>query len=76
MARYQIYCERAYKDEYEDIHQSILKRKKSNPPPKSNPKKKRTKRSIKKNHDIQVCGSNGEIRDATFKDSTWHTLYI
>ena len=76
LARYRIYCKRAYEDEYEDIHQSILKRKKSNTPPKSNPKKKRTKRSIKKHHDIRVRGSNGEIRDATFKDSTWHTLYV
>jgi hypothetical protein len=42
----------------------------------SETKNKKTKRSIKKHHDIQVRGSDGEIRDATFRDSTWHTLYI
>ena len=42
----------------------------------ANPKKKRTKRSVKKHLDIKVRGTNGELRDATFKDSTWHTLYI
>ena len=78
LARYRMHCRRQHDEEYEDIHQSILKRKKRNEAneAKSYPKMKRTKRSIKKHHDIKVRGSNGEIRHATFKDSTWHTLCI
>ena len=75
LARYRLYSKRQYDDEYEDIHQTRLnKRKKVSYPPKSNHKK--VKRSVKKHHDIQVRGKDGNVRNATFEDSTWHTLYI
>ena len=73
-AHYRIYSRRQYDDEYEDIHQTRLnKRKKSSYPPKSN--RKKTKRSVKK-HDIEVRDKDGTICSATFRDSTWHTLYV
>ena len=76
LARYRVYSKRQYENEYEeDIHQSNLnKRKKASYPPKTNHKK--IKRTVKKHHDIKVRGKDGHVRNATFRDSTWHTIYI
>lgn len=74
LARYIVYRRRQYQDEdYEDdIHQIRMNKRKRDQP---KPYRKKKKRAVKK-HDIQVRDKDGSIRSATFRDSTWHNLYV
>ena len=73
LARYRLHAKRQYEDEYQDIHQTRLSNNNNNE--QSSKKRQKTTRSVKR-HKIQIRDKDGNVRYATCKDSTWHTLYI
>ena len=77
LAKYRLYSKRTYDDEYvdvENLQKENLKRKAYN---EEGPTKKKAahNRSVKR-HPILFHTDDGQVRDVTFKDSTWYCLYI
>ena len=76
LARYRLYSKRTYGDDFIDTDAMINERKRKAYDKPTGPKKrKRQKRSIKR-HPILWSTDDGNVRNVTFKDSTWYCLYI
>ena len=77
LIRFRLYHKRQFKKNFIDLQSTIANHKKrileeSTIKPK---KKRRTDRSVKRHH-TQVRCEDGSLRNATFKDSNWYSLYI
>ena len=76
LAKYMVYKKKKKKNAYIDIEAMVNNSKrKCNNQNISSKKKKQCIRSIKR-HPILCRSDDGTLREATFKDSSWYTLYL
>ena len=77
LCRYRLYCKRNYDEDYTDLESLMTKKKrKSDCKAKSTNKKRRSQERRVKRHHILWRNDDGSVRNATFRDSNWYTLYL